>query len=116
MDSLKRKQIYEQVMRDMASDGQLTDKTIVNEMKEPPLYIDTDMVSFSQFSQQIIDLGCEICNDNNEDGEKLIRELKHVLMNPRLQKEFFNNLIIRLEQSMVINNVEDQKFDFSSNS
>lgn len=37
-------------------------------------------------------------------------------MNPRLQKQFFSNLIIRLEQFMVENNVEEQSFDFSPKS
>lgn len=46
MDSLKRKQIYEQVLRDMADDGHLT-KTAMNELEEPPLYIDTDMTLFA---------------------------------------------------------------------
>ena len=50
MDSLKRKQIYEQVLRDMANDGHLN-KTAMNELEEPPLYIDTDMTLFAQFSQ-----------------------------------------------------------------
>lgn len=115
MDSLKRKQIYEQVLRDMENDGHLN-KTAMNELEEPPLYIDTDMTLFAQFSQQIIELGCDICNNDNDEGQRLVRDLKHIQMNPRLQKQFFSNLITRLEQFMVENNVEEQTFDFSAKS
>lgn len=106
MDSLKRKQIYEQVLKDMAADGQLNESA-VNEMEEPPLYLDTDMSTVTEFGEKIFNLAFDIWKDDNEAGEQLLKELKMLQTNVRSMRMFFNQLVVHLEQEIIMNDIED---------